>query len=148
MSYWIFQIASEFHIPQEQTCDSLEALLVRHRRTASPSEEILRAATLTEAFAQLGWVLAEDAAANVIGIRYAGATFSSSWPSLAYRELDFDAIAPYVRPGSFILVHVDDLPDLTQGKGYLEERIDFDGARARFSRTPRLGRSEGWDQLR
>ncbi len=148
MSYWIFQIASEFYIPQEQMYDALEALLTRHRGTTSPSEEILRAATLTESFAQLGWELAEDAAANVIGIRYAGATFSSSWPSLAYRELDFDAIAPYVRPGSFILMHVGDLPDLTRGKGYLEERIDFDGVRARFSRTPRLGGSEGWDQLR
>lgn len=147
MSHWIFQIASEFYIPQEEVYKALEALVASERKTQLPSEEILHAATLTEAFARLGWELEEDDAANVVGIRYAGAKFSSSWPSLGHRELDFDAIAPYVRPGSFILVHVNDLPDLTQGKGYVEERIDFEASRARFSRTPRMGGSEGWDQL-
>jgi hypothetical protein len=147
MSYWIFQIATEFTIAQELTYAALEALLARERLTASPSQAILRAATLAEAFAQLDWRLQEDAVANVVGINYTGATFSSSWPSLGRWSSHFDTIAPYVRPGSFIRMHVEDTLGLTQGTGYLEECLHFDGARARFSRMPRLGLSEGWDRL-
>jgi hypothetical protein len=147
MSYFMFQIASEFTMPQELTYDALEALLACERASASPSEALLHAATLVAAFAQLEWELQEDAVANVVGIRYAGSTFRSSWASLALWSTRFDTIAPYVSPGSFILMHVDDTLDLTHGNGYLEERIDFDGARARFSRMPRSGMSEGWDRL-
>lgn len=147
MSYWIFQIASEFTIPQELTYAALEALLARERISASPSEAILRAATLAEAFAQLDWELQEDVVANVVGIRYADSTFSSSWPSLVRWSSYLDTIAPYVRPGSFIRIHVEDTLDLTHGNGYLEECIVFDGARAQFSRSPCTGRSEGWNRL-
>jgi hypothetical protein len=143
----MLRIASECEIPQELTYAALEALLARERQAASPAAAILRAASLEEAFAQLDWELQEDGEANVVGIRYAGATFSASWPSLGRWSSYFESTAPYVRPSSFIRMHVEDMLGLTQGGGYLEKRITRDGKEAQFSREPRTEMAEGWDQL-
>jgi hypothetical protein len=52
-----------------------------------------------------------------------------------------------VRAGSFIRTHVEDICGLTQGGGYLEERIAIHSKRAEFICEPRRGMLKGWIRL-
>jgi hypothetical protein len=137
MSYRFEVLDSSFYIGQGDTHDALEALLDRERQSSYEVPGLLTARTLREAFAALDWKWIEDELANVVGIAYLGPLYGS-WTSLAIKAWAFDAIAPYVRPESYIVAHVEDILGLTHGRGYLEERLTFDGAHASVESVPRI----------